>query len=130
MLVNAYKERWGDGVHSVYIRGSLAKGLAVKDVSDIDSRAVLRPGEALPTYEQVGAWAHETEAKIREAYPFVTGVEVGLEAFSGLEDRNNPYTFIVKTEAACVYGQSLIESVEPYELSPEILSKPDILSSI
>lgn len=120
MLVSAYTERWGKSIHSIYVRGSLAKGLAVKDVSDIDSFAVLESGKALPSYEQVGPWAHETEARIREAYPFVSGVEVGLEAFSGLEDRDNPYTFILKTEAACVYGHSLIESVEPYELSPEI----------
>ncbi len=43
-----------------------------------------------------------------------------LEAFLGLQDRSNPYTFIVKTEAACVYGESFVGSIKPYKLSPEI----------
>lgn len=121
LLVNAYLKAWGEDVHSIYIRGSLAKGVAVKGVSDIDSFAVSKPDKVQPvSYDAFGVWAHETEKMVQQAFPFVAGVEVGLETFSGLQDRDNPYTFIVKTEAACVYGESLVNSTKPYTLSPEI----------
>ncbi len=90
-------------------------------MSDIDSFAVLRPGEAqTASYDEFGVWAEKIEQDMQKAFPFVAGVEVGLESFQNIQDRDNPYTFILKTEAACVYGKSLIESVDPYKLSPEI----------
>ena len=121
MLVDAYLERWSKDIHSIYVRGSLAKGLAVKGVSDIDSFAVLMPGKVqTESYDEFGVWAEGVEQNIQKAFPFVAGVEFGLETFERVRERDNPYTFTIKTEAACVYGQSLVESIDPYRLSPEV----------
>ncbi len=120
ILERAYLERWSN-VHSLYIRGSLAKGTPIEYVSDIDSFAVMEPGwDNTVTYDEVRVWAEEVERDIRSAFPFVTGVEVGLEAYAGILERHNPYTFILKTEAACVYGDSLASEVAPYRLGPQI----------
>jgi uncharacterized protein len=120
-LVAAYLDRWGENIHSIYVCGSLAKGFAVDGVSDIDSFAVLQPGEVQTiSYDEFGTWAQKVEQDIREAFPFVAGVELDLEAFASTRERENPYTFILKTEAACSYGESLVESIRPYKLSPEI----------
>ena len=121
MLVDVYLERWSKDIHSIYVRGSLAKGLAVKGVSDIDSFAVLMPGKVqTESYDEFGVWAEEVEESVQKTFSFVTGVEFGLETFERVRERDNPYTFILKTEAACVYGQSLVESIDPYRLSPEV----------
>ena len=121
MLTDAYLEKWDRDIHSVYVRGSLAKGLAVEGVSDIDSLAVLLPGKVqTESYDEFGVWAEKVEESVQETFSFVTGVEFGLETFAGVRERDNPYTFIIKTEAACVYGESLVESIDPYLLSPEI----------
>lgn len=121
MLVDAYLKRWGEDIHSIYVRGSLAKGLAVEGVSDIDSFAVLMPGKVQrESYDEFGVWAEDVEQNIQEAFSFVAGVEFGLETFAGVRARDNPYTFIIKTEAACIYGESLVESIGPYRLGPEV----------
>lgn len=121
MLVNAYLERWGENIHSIYVRGSLVKGLAVEGVSDIDSFAVLMPGKVqTESYDEFGVWAEEIKQNIQKALPFVAGVEFGLETFGRVRERDNPYTFIIQTEAACMYGESLVESIDPYRLSPEV----------
>lgn len=121
LLVDAYLETWGENIHSIYVRGSLAKGLAVEGVSDIDSFAVLLPGKVqTESYDEFGIWAEKVEKRVQKTFPFVAGVELGLETFERVRERDNPYTFIIKTEAACVYGQSLVESIDPYRLGPEV----------
>lgn len=107
--------------HSQHLRSRLAKGLAVEGISDIDSFAVLMPGEVQTvSYDEFGVWAQKVEKGVQEAFPFVTGVEFGLEIFESVRERENIYTFIIKTEAACVYGESLVDGIEPYKLNPEV----------
>jgi uncharacterized protein len=121
MLVDAYLETWGKNIHSIYVRGSLAKGLAVEGISDIDSFAVLMPGEVQTvSYDEFSVWAEKVEKGVQETFPFVAGIEFGLETFEGVRERENIYTFIIKTEAACIYGESLVDGIEPYKLSPEV----------
>src|SRR5690606_41345984 len=43
LVVDAYRDRLGPALHSVYVRGSVARGLAVEGVSDLDTFAVLVP---------------------------------------------------------------------------------------
>ncbi len=119
-----YLDRWGQGIHSIYIRGSLAKGIAVDDVSDIDSFAVLGPEELEPEvhlyYETIKAWAEMSEKKLIAQYPFTTGLEVGFESFEGIKDRNNLFNFTLKVESVCIYGEDLGKQIKPYKLGHSI----------
>ena len=120
MLERAYLERWSS-VHSIYVRGSVAKGTPVKHISDIDSFAVMEPDwDGAVTYDELKIWAEEVERAIQSAFPFVAGIEVGLEAYTGILERDNPYTFILKTEAACMYGGDLASEIAPYKFGPEL----------
>ncbi len=117
----AYLEQWPETIHSVYVRGSIAKGLAVEGTSDIDSFAVLKPGCGQElSYEAVKAWAEALEKTVREDFSFVTGVEVGLETFEEAQNRENPYALILKTEAACVYGEDVANEIAPYKPGPDM----------
>ena len=117
----AYLEQWPTSIHSIYVRGSIAKGLAVEGTSDIDSFAVLKPGcEQELSYEAVKAWAEALEKTICEDFSFVTGVEISLEPFEEAQDRKNVYALILKTEAACVYGEDMAASIAPYKPGPDM----------
>ena len=121
VLKDAYLERWGDAVHSIYIRGSVAKGLAVKGISDLDSFAVMQPRwDNTVTHEALEAWMEKVEGVIQTTFPFVESIEVGLEAYNGVLDRANIYTFIIKTDAVCVHGESLARKIDPYKPDAEI----------
>ena len=120
-VTSAYLENWPTSIHSIYVRGSIAKGLAVAGTSDVDSFALLKPGcEQEFSYEAVKAWAETVEQNVKEKFPFVTGVEVGLETFEEAQDRENPYALILKIEAACVYGEHLADEIAPYKPGPEM----------
>jgi len=41
MVSDAYRKHFGENLHSVYIRGSVAKGEAIDNISDIDSFAIV-----------------------------------------------------------------------------------------
>ena len=120
-LVRRYVAAWGNDLHSVYVRGSVAKGWALEGSSDVDTLAVLRrdaSGEA--GSESVDAWASAVEAEMRHALPFVVGVEVDVVPFEVALDRARIEAFVLKTQATCVHGQDLADRLEPYVLGPEV----------
>ena len=119
-----YLTKWTDNIHSIYIRGSIAKGIAIDRVSDIDSFAVIKAGkfESIDISDRAlfEAWAEDSEAMLQAKFPFITGLELGLEPFEDVKDRDNIYSFIIKVEAVCIYGEDLADRIAPYKLSPEI----------
>lgn len=116
-----YLGSWRDDIHSIYIRGSLAKGLAIEDTSDIDSFAVLEPGCRSPVVpEAFDAYATTVEQQVQQEWPFVAGVELGVVPFEEAQDRGNIYAFIIKVEAACIFGEDLAQSIAPFKLGPEV----------
>ena len=68
-----YLDQGDQDIHSIYVRGSLAKGIAIDYVSDVDSFAVLIPKESEsdhPNHATVKAWAVASEKKLIAQYPF------------------------------------------------------------
>lgn len=114
----AYLSRWGDALHSVYVRGSVVNGGAIEDVSDLDSFAVFREGG----FDGPGmeAWEQEAAKDLEERFPYVAGFELVGTPIERATARGNPDAFIIKVEAACVHGEDLAQRLEGYRLGPEI----------
>lgn len=108
---------WGPDLHSVYIRGSVARSLAIPDVSDIDNFGVLNTGVAVTDRRRLSRWSEVVNREFEERFRLVAGDEVDLVPFESVLDRTSPYAFIVKTEAVCVHGNSLADVLEPFHLS-------------
>lgn len=122
MLKEAYIKNYGDKLHSVYIRGSIAKGAAIEGLSDIDSMAVIYESEHNFTKE----WVNDFNDKLKRLYPSVNGVEVVLIPYENLVDLSNKeYTwkrFAIKTQAACVYGEDLQDTLPDFRLGPDCIA--------
>ena len=114
----AYLSRWGDALHSVYLRGSVVNGGAVEYVSDLDSFAVFREGGF--DAENVEAWEREAAKDLEKRFPFVAGFELVGTSIEEATARENVDAFIVKVEAACVYGEDLARRIEGYRPGPEM----------
>src|SRR5688572_20436154 len=41
-IIKLYKKNYSDILHSIYIRGSVLKGMAVKEISDIDTIGIMK----------------------------------------------------------------------------------------
>ncbi len=98
-VVDLYKQRFGESLRSVYIRGSVAKGQAIEGVSDIDAFAFVDLSEEkMNQREQVG------DKELLEKYPFITKTELVAEP---IVNSNNHGNIIVLNQAICVYGEPI-----------------------
>lgn len=111
-IVEVYKLQYGDLLHSVYVRGSVAKGDAVAGISDIDTFAyVAQKKEEIKT-----DWMDSFEKEMLVKYPFVQGVELSVDP---IEDANNDRVLIL--QSACVYGDDLNDKMARIKVGKETL---------
>lgn len=109
-LKDACIQDLGDKVHSLYVRGSVARGCAVEGVSDVDALAVTVGNFKEADHQRVMA----SRRAIEVAYPFCKGVELRCISHDlvfrptslpvGLETN---WKMIIKTQCVCVLGQDL-----------------------
>ena len=109
-LVVAYKKQFGDNLHSLYIRGSVAKGKAIKDISDIDTIAVLHSKSSrVPRTKAV-------QEEILTAYPFVRRIEFGIHSL----DKLGMFTkLMIQTQSVCVFGEDLTKTIPAFKVGKD-----------
>lgn len=120
------EQRARAAVHSVYVRGSIAKGMAVEHRSDLDGVVVL-DGRPDP------GWRDGIEAGVRDEYPFVTEVEVlAIDRAEVFADRGlNLWAFLLATQAVCVRGPDLRAELPRFGFGPwAFLQAPSLPSDI
>lgn len=117
-VILAYQTYWNEAIHSIYIRGSVAVGKAIYEVSDLDSFAVVNT-EKLQLDD---SWFDSVKKQLQLEYPFCTGVELKALEAEGLLNFNlenyNHLRMLLKTQAACVCGEDISLQFPSY--------KPDI----
>jgi len=112
-------QRLGARLHSVYLRGSLARGTALVGRSDLDLLAVLfdeQPGKQSPPQP----WSpHELEDFYRR-FPFVTSLENSHITLSDVHGPFHYYRFMMKVSAVCIHGEDLLPQIAPYKADAPI----------
>jgi len=104
-IVEAYKSHFGEKLKNVYIRGSVAKGEAIKNISDVDSFSYIDlPRDSIDT-----EWKEEARSKIEKKYPFIEGAELMCRPFA-IAHMN----IVFLNQSVCVYGESIaVPKVKP-----------------
>ncbi|MCC7469616.1 MAG: nucleotidyltransferase domain-containing protein [Bacteroidetes bacterium] len=98
-IVEIYRKAYGEHLKQVYIRGSVAKGEAVKGVSDIDTFAYVDLPE---DYLKEHNTNREMRKEITEKYAFVDDIEMEACPLSEIKD-----DYILLNQSVCVYGEPL-----------------------
>lgn len=108
-VISAYKEFFGSNLHSIWLRGSVAKGEAVDGLADFDSFGyVYEPTDSFDQFEQ------EIEA-LEPHYPFCAGIECEADPIAVLEN-DRIMRRIIKTQAICLFGEDISASIPPHSL--------------
>jgi hypothetical protein len=111
-ILRAYQLHYGDVLHSVYVRGSVAKGDAVAGVSDVDTFAYVNQDK-----EEIKTdWMDSFEKEIVSKYPFAQGVELSVDPVT---DADNDRVLIL--QSACVYGDDLSSKMGKIKAGKETL---------
>ncbi len=124
-------------VHSIYITGSVARGLAVPGKSDVNVFAVLE-SEVDPELVKQD-WVDEAEKRITAAHSCISDAELELWPYGYVfrdPDEFAVGAFIIKTHSVCVWGNDLSSQLPDYKVSAAIANddivqiKPDIEDTI
>ncbi len=97
-IVKLYKQTYSEHLKNVYIRGSIAKGEAVKGISDIDTFAYVD----LPKEEAEKDLTKELRKRLEEKYDFTDGIEMDSRPISEIENDT-----ILLNQSVCVHGKSI-----------------------
>lgn len=108
--VEAAKEavlrRLGESAKSIYLRGSVAKGKAISDVSDLDLIALVSEIEKIIP---VPEWQPEVQREVRSRFPFVAKVECALYSYEATITGRQPYYvgFYLTVEGVPLFGEDV-----------------------
>lgn len=116
-LIERFRHGLGGALRSVYLRGSLPRGLAIEGVADVDMVCVMlrSPGRGGPPL----GWVRSVERAVLERYPFCSDVSVRLVSLEWLmaSPQAHPLRFLLKTQGLCVWGAHLAEGWDDYTLA-------------
>ncbi|MCB9822819.1 nucleotidyltransferase domain-containing protein [Candidatus Nomurabacteria bacterium] len=111
-------------LHSVYIRGSVAKGTFVPNISDLDSVFVV---ETEPSDDEFEEFKKEIK-DINKKYPYVIGIEKNIQTVDQLVNSKSP---IYKYQTVCVYGKDLTKDLPKIKPGKEsVVHLEKIINSI
>ena len=116
--VNVYCHHIKDKIHSIYIRGSVARGTAIEGISDVDSFAVVFGGSK----DIDTTWFEEFEQYISSKYPFTT-VDMRCINHKALirPDRLKFLKFVIKIQSICVFGDNLARIFPKYRPTLDVV---------
>lgn len=101
-----YLQHLGESaIHSLYVRGSVAKGTAIIDLSDVDTFAVVQ-GQNV---DLAAPWRDAFQQQMLTDYPFQTGVEMWCIPYTTLcsEPEARSIQILIKTQSVCIWGEDL-----------------------
>ncbi len=98
-----------ESIHSIYVRGTVARGQAVPYVSDLDLVLIANyPVDELTWYQNPQV---ET---ILASYNFAVKIDLTAESIlNGLSDETK---FLLKTQGVCIYGRNIIAYLPDYQI--------------
>lgn len=111
--------RLGARLHSLYLRGSIARGAALPGRSDLDLFAVLCNDE-FASQPPPPAWTGPDLEDFRRAFPFVTGIETSQITLADVHGPLHYYRFVIKVSALCIHGDDLVPQIPRYKADAPI----------
>lgn len=115
-IVSEYKNNYGKDLHSIYLRGSVAKGAEMEGISDIDTFAIVTKSK-----EEINRdWMKGFKEEFNDTFPFVNGAELIVSPLEGFEDRKGQ-RILIKTQSVCLYGENLANEIPPLKPGTETI---------
>ncbi len=101
-ILKGYESHFEDTTHSIYIRGSVAKGMAVPYISDVDTIAISH----LEISREMKELRSPIINNIIQKNPFVNGIEMHFIPKKELLEKEH-LQFLLKTQCLCIKGENL-----------------------
>ena len=121
IVKSGFVENLGENLHSIYVRGSVARDLAIDGISNLDMFALVKPSFSKEKIRwQVADFQVDIAKNIKEKYDFVSDVEIMLATYKeGFSDSN--LAMIVKTQSVLLFGKSIIKTLKKYKADESMI---------
>ncbi|RXZ01450.1 nucleotidyltransferase [Fictibacillus sp. S7] len=112
-VVENYQKHLGSDLHSVYVRGSVPRGLGIYGVSDLDTIAITNR----ETNDIDMKWVDKAENDLNRKYDCIKGVEFSFYSIEDMIETINfsIIPFMIKTHSVCVYGEDIRGKLPNYK---------------
>lgn len=108
----------GSQVISVYLRGSIPRGLAIEGVSDLDGLVIV---PSLDGLEQHQTALRELGRKLRSQYPFCSAIETQIIPEADLWNTQLPWGILLKTQGLPLWGVDHRPHLPPVTLGRHLI---------
>ncbi len=107
-----------DDLHSIYIRGSVPRGIGIEGIADIDVIILVRKAPKDIDLE----WSENIEQQLLQKFNSISGVEL---SFYDVEEvlHSNRFSFIsfmIQTHGICIFGEDIRPRLPKYKVSKEL----------
>jgi uncharacterized protein len=111
--VDHYQTHLKSDLHSIYIRGSIPRGLGIEGVSDLDTIALTN--KSVKDIDL--GWVDKAEKHLNKKYNCVDGVEFSFYSIKDVleTDHFSIISFMIKTHSVCVYGEDVSDRLPDYK---------------
>jgi len=108
-VLKFYLQHFSEKIHSIYLRGSVAKGEAIHNISDIDTIAISFDDIAKESLEIRTPFRQEMDIK----YPYLNGIEMHFEKLDNVMSTKK-IQFLFKTQCICINGTDIREKIPKF----------------
>ncbi|MBC6973000.1 nucleotidyltransferase [Bacillus sp. Xin] len=107
-----------DDLHSIYIRGSVPRGIGIEGIADIDTIILVRKAPEEIDLE----WSENIEQQLLRKFGCISGVEL---SFYDVEEvlhssRFSFISFMIQTHGVCLFGEDIRPQLPKYKVSQEL----------
>ncbi len=121
IITTTYHQELGENLVSVYIRGSVPRNLAVDNISDLDTFALVKPAFSDNKIRwQKANFEANTFQIINNKYSFINGLEMNLATFDEAFLNSN-LAMIIKTQALLLTGKNISKQLKSYQPNEEMM---------
>lgn len=112
-VVHTYSTLLQDNLHSVYIRGSIPKGIGIEGVADLDTIAITKQNPNKLQLKRI----KEVEQELNQKHTCVDGIELSVYCKEDILNSSSfsIISFILQTHSICVFGEDLIPQLPRYK---------------
>jgi len=119
--IAAYTSNIANDIHSLYVIGSIARGLAVEDISNLNVFAVLTESADADLVFQ--DWITPAEDEILAKYPMLSDAVLELWPYNHVFSDPESFSigaFIIKTQSVCLWGSDVTPELPDYKVESAI----------
>lgn len=115
---NACFQSLQDDLHSIYIRGSVPRGIGIEGIADIDTIIFVRKDPRTIDLE----WSENIEQQLLRKFGCISGVELSFYKVEEVlhSSRFSFISFMIQTHGVCIFGEDIRSQLPKYKVSQEL----------